>query len=78
MSTFQHELINHPYQTEYLFANVMQIVAAIEEYRHHLEHLDRIRISFFTYHRSDADIEIVEEDLIYNIKTIPVINTTMR
>lgn len=62
LSTFQHELINHPYQTEYLFANVMQIVAAIEEYRHHLEHLDRIRISFFTYHRSDADIEIVEED----------------
>ena len=36
-------------------------VAAIEEHRHHLEHLDRIRISFFTYHRSD-DIEIVEED----------------
>ncbi|HGZ4874141.1 TPA: aromatic acid exporter family protein [Staphylococcus aureus] len=62
LSTFQHELINHPYQTEYSFANVMQIVAAIEEYRHHLEHLDRIRISFFTYHRSDADIEIVEED----------------
>lgn len=62
LSTFQHELINHPYQTEYSFANVVQIVAAIEEYRHHLEHLDRIRISFFTYHRSDADIEIVEED----------------
>lgn len=62
MDAFQHELIHHPYQTEYSFANVMQIVAAIEEYRHHLEHLDRIRISFFTYHRSDADIEIVEED----------------
>ncbi len=56
----------------------MQIVAAMQEYRHHLEHLDRIRISFFTYHRSDADIEIVEEDLIYKFKAIPVINTTMR
>ncbi|MDN8839700.1 aromatic acid exporter family protein, partial [Staphylococcus aureus] len=44
LSTFQHELINHPYKTEYSFANVMQIVAAIDEYRHHLEHLDRIRI----------------------------------
>ena len=35
---------------------MMQIIAEIEEYRYQLEHLDRIRLSFFTYHRSDTDI----------------------
>lgn len=40
----------------------MQIIAAIEEYRYHLEHLDRLRLSYFTYHRTDADIDIVDED----------------
>ena len=40
----------------------MQIIAAIEEYRYHLEHLDRLRLSFFTYHRNDTDIEIQDED----------------
>lgn len=62
ITAFQQELIHDPYQTEYSFANIMQIIAAIEEYRYHLEHLDRLRISFFTYHRSDSDIDIVEED----------------
>ncbi|EHJ07808.1 FUSC family protein [Staphylococcus simiae] len=62
METFQYELIHNPHQTEYSFANIMQIIAAIEDYRYHLEHLDRIRISFFTYHRNDSDIDIVEED----------------
>jgi len=40
----------------------MQIIAAIEEYRYYLEHLDRLRLSFFTYHRNDTDIEIQDED----------------
>ena len=40
----------------------MQIIAAIEEYRYHLEHLDRIRLSFFKYHNSDSDIDISDED----------------
>ena len=41
---------------------MMQIIAEIEEYRYLLEHLDRIRLSFFTYHRSDTDIDISDED----------------
>jgi len=62
MDAFQNELIYNPYQTHYSYANIMQIIAAIEEYRYHLEHLDRLRISFFTYHRSDSDIDIADED----------------
>ncbi|KTW23346.1 membrane protein, partial [Staphylococcus warneri] len=62
MDAFQNELIHNPYQTLYSYANIMQIIAAIEEYRYHLEHLDRLRISFFTYHRSDSDIDIADED----------------
>ncbi|KAB7643944.1 MULTISPECIES: FUSC family protein [Staphylococcus] len=62
MDAFQNELIHNPYQTHYSYANIMQIIAAIEEYRYHLEHLDRLRISFFTYHRSDSDIDIADED----------------
>ena len=41
---------------------MMQIIAEIEEYRYQLEHLDRIRLSFFTYRRSDTDIDISDED----------------
>ncbi|MFI6127671.1 aromatic acid exporter family protein [Staphylococcus pasteuri] len=62
MTAFQNELIQNPYQTNYSYANIMQIIAAIEEYRYHLEHLDRLRISFFTYHRNDTDIDIADED----------------
>ncbi|MHA4769536.1 FUSC family protein [Staphylococcus capitis] len=62
MDAFQQELIQNPYQTQYSYANVMQIIAAIEEYRYHLEHLDRIRLSFFKYHNSDSDIDISDED----------------
>ena len=40
----------------------MQIIAAIEEYRYILEHLDRLRISFFSYHRNDNEIDIEAED----------------
>ena len=57
----------------------MQIVAAIEEYRHHLEHLDRIRISFSLFIIDLMQtLKLLKKTLIYNIKTIPVINTTMR
>ncbi|MCG7339844.1 aromatic acid exporter family protein [Staphylococcus sp. ACRSN] len=62
MDAFQKEIIRSPYQTEYSYANVMQIIAAIEEYRYILEHLDRLRISFFSYHRSDNEIDIEAED----------------
>lgn len=62
MLAFQQELIQNPYQTKYSYSNLMQIIAAIEEYRYHLEHLDRLRLSYFTYHRTDADIDIVDED----------------
>lgn len=59
MDAFQQQLIQNPYQTEYSYSNVMQIISAIEEYRYFLEHLDRLRLSFFTYHRNDTDIDIV-------------------
>ena len=62
MLAFQQELIQNPYQTKYSYSNLMQIIAAIEEYRYHLEHLNRLRLSYFTYHRTDADIDIVDED----------------
>ncbi|EJY95989.1 aromatic acid exporter family protein [Staphylococcus arlettae] len=62
IDAFQKEIIKNPYQTAYSFANIMQIVSAIEEYRYSLEHLDRLRISFFSYHRSDDEIELIDED----------------
>ncbi|RIN30420.1 aromatic acid exporter family protein, partial [Staphylococcus succinus] len=62
MDAFQKEIIKNPYQTMYSYANLMQIVAAIEEYRYTLEHLDRLRISFFSYHTNDNEIDILEED----------------
>ena len=62
MDAFQKELIRNPYQTMYSYANVMQIISAIEEYRYTLEHLDRLRISFFSYHNNDNEIDILDED----------------
>lgn len=62
MDAFQKELIQNPYQTEYSYANIMQIISAIEEYRYTLRHLDRLRISFFSYHQDDNKIELLEED----------------
>ena len=59
MDAFQYQLIQNPYQVEYSYSNIMQIIAA---YRYYLEHLDRLRLSFFTYHRNDTDIEIQDED----------------
>ena len=56
----------------------MQIVAAIEEYRHHLEHLDRIKLAFSHIIDLMQTLKLLKKTLIYNIKTIPVINTTMR
>lgn len=62
MDAFQLELIQNPYQEKFSYSNIMQIIAAIEEYRYYLEHLDRLRLSFFTYHRSDSEIDIADED----------------
>ena len=59
---FKYELIQHPFQTAYSHANIMQVISAIEEYRYTLEHLDRLRLSFFLYHKNDSDIEIIDED----------------
>ena len=66
MDAFQQQLIQNPYQVEYSYSNIMQIIATIEEYRYYLEHLDRLRLSFFTYHRNDTDIDIAMRILIYN------------
>ena len=68
MDAFQQQLIQNPYQVEYSYSNIMQIIATIEEYRYYLEHLDRLRLSFFTYHRNDTDIDIAMRILIYNKK----------
>ncbi|MGW9904949.1 uncharacterized membrane protein YgaE (UPF0421/DUF939 family) [Staphylococcus cohnii] len=62
MDAFQREIIKDPYQTTYSFTNIMQIISAIEEYRYTIEHLDRLVISFFSYHSNDSEIEIEEED----------------
>lgn len=40
----------------------MHIISALEEYRYNLEHLDRLRVSYFKYHNTDPDIDIIEED----------------
>ena len=56
------EIIKDPYQNGYTYSNIMQIISAIEEYHHILEHLDRLRMSFFSYHRNDNEIDIYEED----------------
>ena len=39
MDAFQQQLIQNPYQVEYSYSNIMQIIATIEEYRYYLEHL---------------------------------------
>ena len=40
----------------------MHIISSLEEYRYNLEHLDRLRVSYFKYHATDPDIDIIEED----------------
>src|SRR5699024_95275 len=62
MDAFQREIIKDTYQTTYSFANIMQIISSIEEYRYNLEHLDRLFINFISYHQNDNEIEIEEED----------------
>ena len=41
---------------------MIHIIAALEEYRYNLEHLNRLRISYFKYHSNDPDIDIIKED----------------
>lgn len=62
IDAFFTEIVDHPDQEDYSYANVMQIISAIEEYHYTLEHLDRLRISFFSYHRSDNEIDILKAD----------------
>ncbi|MCU5746241.1 aromatic acid exporter family protein [Staphylococcus sp. SQ8-PEA] len=62
IDAFFTEINKNPHQLEYSYANIMQIISSIEEYRYTLEHLDRLRISFFSYHRSDNEIDIIEDD----------------
>lgn len=42
--------------------NVIHVIAALEEYRYNLEHLNRLRSSYFKYHSNDPDIDIIKED----------------
>ncbi|WP_278926648.1 FUSC family protein [Staphylococcus auricularis] len=63
IDAFFADIQRDPYQTEYSYANIIQIIAAIEEYRYTLEHLERIEMSFFSYHNKDDDIDILKEDL---------------
>ncbi|REI31037.1 aromatic acid exporter family protein [Staphylococcus felis] len=59
---FKEELAHQHDENETSYANVMHIISSIEEYRYNLEHLNRLRLSYFKYHSTDPDIEIIEED----------------
>ena len=68
MDAFQYQLIQNPYQVEYSYSNIMQIIAAIEEYRYHLEHLDRLRLSFLRIIVMTQILKFKMKILIYKIK----------
>ena len=70
MDAFQYQLIQNPYQVEYSYSNIMQIIAAIEEYRYYLEHLDRLRLSFLRIIVMTRILKFKMKTLIYkNINT---------
>ncbi|EHD0644644.1 aromatic acid exporter family protein [Staphylococcus pseudintermedius] len=62
ITAFQEEVIVDPEPENFSYANIMHIISALEEYRYNLEHLDRLRVSYFKYHNTDPDIDIIEED----------------
>ncbi|MDK7115360.1 FUSC family protein [Staphylococcus pettenkoferi] len=62
IDAFFNDITKNPVPEDYSSANIMQIVSSIEEYRYTLEHLDRLRISFFSYHHNDNEIDILDED----------------
>ncbi len=62
MTAFQEEVIHNPNPCGFSYANIMHIISSLEEYRYNLEHLDRLRVSYFKYHATDPDIDIIEED----------------
>lgn len=62
MTAFQDEVIHNPNPCGFSYANIMHIISSLEEYRYNLEHLDRLRVSYFKYHATDPDIDIIEED----------------
>ena len=68
MDAFQYQLIQNPYQVEYSYSNIMQIIAAIEEYRYYLEHLDRLRLSFLRIIVMTRILKFKMKILIYKIK----------
>lgn len=63
LDAFRQELLQHPDDSDYTIANVMQIISAIEEFSYDLEHLDRLVISYFQFHTDDSNIDIDQEDL---------------
>lgn len=61
-SAFKEEIAKHPEDNDLSYTNVIHIISSLEEYRYNLEHLNRLRLSYFKYHSTDPDIEILEED----------------
>ncbi|QHW36776.1 aromatic acid exporter family protein [Staphylococcus ursi] len=62
MTAFKEEVVTDSEPKNFSYANIMHIISALEEYRYNIEHLDRLRVSYFKYHNTDPDIDIIEED----------------
>lgn len=63
IEAFKQEMVEHKPESVYSVSNLMQIISAIEELSNDLEHLDRLVLSYFEYHKDDSEIEIDDEDL---------------
>lgn len=62
LTAYQEEFKSNSTNSTDINTNVIHIIAALEEYRYNLEHLNRLRISYFKYHSNDPDIDIIKED----------------
>lgn len=47
---------------EYMLYHMMQLIAIITEYGEDIEHLDRLVNSFYSFHKSDKKVSIVEDE----------------
>lgn len=62
LTAYQEELKSNASSEIDFNPNIIHIIASLEEYRYNLEHLNRLRISYFKYHSNDPDIDIIKED----------------
>lgn len=62
MEIFIKEIENNSQQNDYYIENVMQVIAAMHDYKATILHLDKLSASYFKYHPDDSEIQISDED----------------